>query len=122
MTIKLGGKECEYVILYRDVSVFLKRWNLIYGLAKKQFSKTHGREFNPAADSLPIPNLFYFWVVWKCLKKKGWWPFKRPFRSMRAMINNIERDEFDEIVAFAGREIFKFIGNEEGRQPGNVKQ
>lgn len=120
-TIKIGGQDYDYEVLYNDIPIFMSRWNAIYWLCKREFKKRTGKEYDPTSDSLIIPNQFYFWVCWKCLVKRGWWPFKKPFRSMRQMIKHIRKDEFQKMVTLAGHDILEMRTTED-REAGNEAQ
>ena len=107
--LKIGGIDCELIITYRQWWKFLKVYNRTYYIAKKKADKIK-------ADVV-IPNDFFFWVIWKCLVKKGIWPLKKPFHSMGNMIKKIRKDEYRKIVDFVGNEI---LGNmEEGKDSKN---
>lgn len=125
-TIRIGGKDYDYEVLYKDIPKFLTRWNSIYYLAKREYEKTYDTAYIPDGTENPliIPNQFYFWIMWKCLvKEKGLFGrTKGPFKSMRAMINRIRKDEFQAIVSLAGADILELRMSEEGREPGNLKE
>lgn len=116
--IKIGGIDRAIRVRYVDVAKLLMRWNIIYGLCKKQFLKENGREFIPDKDSIIIPHHFYFWSIWKCLVKRGFWPFRKPYRSMRQMIKDIDKNELNEMVIFVGQKILDLPIDEKG----NVKK
>lgn len=120
-TTTIGGKQYEYEVLYNDLPKFQIRYNSVYYLLKRQFEKQHGVEFdnlNPE-HVLHWPNQLWFWICWKCLVKKGWGPFRKPFRSMAKMAKKIRADEFQALVDLAGRDILKLRVSEEDREPGN---
>jgi hypothetical protein len=119
--VMIDGKEHEYTIFYKDVPKFLVRWNSQYEVCKRDFEKRTGEEFNPEVHQLTIPNEFYFWCCWQVLRKRGRWPFKKPYRSMWHMMKYVRKEEFQGIVSLVGRDILELNMSEEGREPGNVE-
>jgi len=95
--IKVGGKEVEAIVLFKDVEKFLKDFYKI--VRRNRFKKT---------EKLQIPNEFFFDVFWKCLVKDGYLWWKKPFRSKSQMINSIRYDEIENIVSFISKHILKF--------------
>ena len=91
-TIKIGGIERNIRLRYIHIDKILKRWNVACYLARKNFEK---RYLEATSDTerknIPyvVPNEFFFWAIWKCLVKRGFWIWKKPFKSMNAMIKEI---------------------------------
>ncbi len=96
-TIKIGGEEHEIKVRYIHVNGFLKNYNRTNLQARRDFKRLYGRE--PGDDDLvTIPNEYFFRVLWRVLEKKGWWLWKKPFRSYKQMVKNILKDELQDIV------------------------
>lgn len=105
-TIMIGGIEREYEILFHKRIKYLIRWNSQFQVCKNAFKRENGREYEPK-DRMSIPPDFYFWVLWKCLKKKGSLFWKKPFRSRVHMKKHVWEEEFQPIVDFINIEVLK---------------
>ena len=84
-TIKLDGKERQIKIRYVDV----QKISLKYA-SHVNFSKDN--------KSLLVDNKFFIWATWLILVKKGFWIFKKPFKSANQLRKLILKDEFENIV------------------------
>jgi hypothetical protein len=60
------------------------------------------------ATRIIIPDVFYYWAVWKVMVKRGIWPFRSPFRSFRHMRKEIERGEAIAVIQFINEKIFGY--------------
>ncbi len=96
-TIRIGGKDHPCKLTYNDYEIFMKR----YFLLKEHDGrlKEKGKAYNW--------NYYVFWTVWKCLEKKGVWPFRKPFRSIRHMSKSILFEEFNDVSSFMNSKILK---------------
>jgi hypothetical protein len=103
-TISIGGEDREVKLRMIIVSKILVLYNKVFFLSVRDKEKRIGRKLKDS-DSVVIPNYFYFWSIWKILVKKGFWPFRRPFRSRRKMIKEILSDEFVKMVTFIGEKV-----------------
>lgn len=123
-TIRIGGKDYDYEVLYLDIPKFWRVFNNTYMMCMKDFKKRNGFDYEDGKEGhqIILPNKLYFWIIWKCLVKKRFWPLRKPFRSQRQMTKRIRSNEFQEMVDLAGRDILKLKWYEEGRQPGNLKK
>jgi hypothetical protein len=81
-------------------------YNSIYSRAAGDFVRKHKRE-PKGGDSINFPPMFFYYAIWKCLIKRGIWPFKKPFRSLRKMISEIEIDEAGDLINFVGKRMLR---------------
>jgi hypothetical protein len=102
--IKIGGQECSVRVKYKHVFGFFKEFNKILAKFKKK---------DIALKQMVIPNEFFFKVLWKCVDKKGIWPFRKPFRSKKHMADSILYDELAEVIQFVSRFVLDIKGTEE---------
>lgn len=105
--IKIGGKEHEVILKYVTVNIILREWSSLYFRLMTQFEKEHDRKFVPENDSLAIPHYFHFRAIWKCLKKKGFLFWKKPFKNVWHMISELRQDEVEPVITFVGDRILK---------------
>lgn len=118
-TLRIGGKERDIRVKYKDAVKILRCYNQVYRNAKTAFQVKTKRVPTPG-DSLFIPNIFFFWAVWKLLVKLGCWPLRKPFRSLAHMISEIEQDEVMGILTFLGDTILHTdVTDREDRDQGN---
>jgi hypothetical protein len=55
-----------------------------------------------------IPDKYFFNAAWKVLEKRGVWPFRKPFRSERHMIREMDKDEATGAVRMIGEKILGY--------------
>lgn len=65
--------------------------------SEKRWQEAQKREFKPVID-----DRFFFWAYYQLLMKSGFWPFKRPFRSVRHMMRHITYEEATVMIAVIG--------------------
>lgn len=98
-TLTIGGveHEVEFLFIHRKKII---RWFSVYLLmAVREFR--HKNKRDPLdSDPIVVSNDFFFKCTWLILKKRGVWPFRKPFRSRRVMVKNILNHEYQAIVDF----------------------
>jgi hypothetical protein len=60
------------------------------------------------AVKVQIPDGYFFKAAWSVLEKHGVWPFRKPFRSMRHMVGEMEKDEAIGAVQMIGEKILGY--------------
>jgi len=60
-----------------------------------------------------IPKKYFYDAIWKVLVKKYFWPFRKPFRSKRHMVKNMELHEGIQVITFIGQKILGFKTEDE---------
>ena len=117
--IKIGGKEYPIKLRYNDVKKILEHYNkYALPIAKRNFKILNGH-MPEEGDSIIINDIFFFWALWKVLLKKRTWPFRKPFRSLKHLVSNIEIEEATTIVQLIGDRILHTETKREDRNPGN---
>lgn len=61
-----------------------------------------------SAVRVSIPDRYFFEAAWRVLEKRGVWPFRKPFRSMRHMIREMNKDEAAGAVQMIGEKILGY--------------
>lgn len=111
--IRIGGKDVEYRIKMQMAFRIMKKYNAVY-MALSRATKS---------PKVLMPNWFFTWAAWKVLEKRGIWPFRKPFRSLRHMAGEIELQEFKNVITMLGKAVLNTQTAdepEEDREPGKV--
>jgi len=118
--LKIGGVDRVIRLKYVDIPKIQRLWNATIFFAKKNYAK---RLRKAGGEDVPFirPNEFYFWCIWCYLETKGFWFWKKPYRNMKAMIKDINKDEFEKMVPFVGDRILELAPGED-KKPKNEKK
>lgn len=108
-TIKIGGKDYPIKLTYNKFNSYIEKYGVLLEKAKQM--KEQGKNYNW--------NMFLFWTVWEGLEKKGFWPFRKPFRSMAHMIDSVLFEEVDALTVWASN---KILGSGEDRETKNPQK
>ncbi len=60
-----------------------------------------------------IPDTYFFEATWEVLVKRGFWIFRKPFRNMKQMIREIDKDEAVAVINIIGSKILGYNADEE---------
>jgi len=111
-TMVIGGKEVEIIFRYVHYMKFMGVYNRLIEVDRKLQAK--GQRYNF--------DYFVFRCIWKCIPKKGFWPFKKPFRSLRKMIKEVRVNEYKVVTNFFNDRVLNPVNElEEDREQGNLK-
>lgn len=69
-----------------------------------------------AATKSMIPDTYFFEATWDVLVKRGYWIFKKPFKSMKHMIREIDKDEAVAVIHIIGSKILGYDTDEEKKK------
>jgi hypothetical protein len=90
--------------LYNKVENHTRESREAFSRAKKSFQQSEKRwqeakkrEFKPIID-----DRFFFWAYFQLLMKTGFWPFRKPFRSVRHLMRHITYEEATVMIAVIG--------------------
>lgn len=92
--LKIKDKKIEIWVRYYDYNKIF----IVYDRIRRRNERL-GRKV--------MPNWFFYWSVWQVIVKRGFWLWKKPFRSRRHMAKQIGRDEFMDIIHFVGNTILE---------------
>jgi hypothetical protein len=90
---------------------------LVNGAIEKDAHDEKMRELLEAQVSLVekvksnIPNDFFYESTWKLIVHRGFWPFRKPFRSYRQMIKQSEVMELANCIKFIGDKVLGYKTN-----------
>ena len=110
-TLTIGGKEYPVRLRYVDYDRIENLQRHYYRKGIIEFRKTYGRipnldkEKGPV-DKIPFANDFFFITLWILLIKKGRWPFTKPYRSKKAMIEDLDVKDIIGVSEYINKEIF----------------
>jgi hypothetical protein len=99
LTLTIHGEKYQAFFTYGSGMKWRQKWNRYYFILKQDFEKVNKRKFIPDQDVLNISDWFFFRVVWDIIDKKYFWPFRKPFRSMKCMVKQMGQTEGAMIVS-----------------------
>lgn len=97
--VVIGNKQVEIALRYKNVMKYRGRYNALVDIDRKL--RERGKYYNW--------DYFIFWCLWKVVLKKGFWPFRKPFRSLRHMMKEVRWDEFQNLFEFIS---VRVVGNQ----------
>jgi len=94
-TLSIGGIDCEFQVKLADVYIFFSEWNKVI------------TRFNKPGDPAYIAatNRVMSRVVYRCMIKRGIWPFRKPYRSRRHMMQSLLKEEYSAFSNFVALHI-----------------
>ena len=131
-SIMIGGVLHTVKVKQKNLHKFMGAWNKVYiatlTKVRKRVEKTCNLPMRTteeirdriewidirvdeamAEEKLIGSDWLFYWIVWKCLEKKGWWPLKKPFRSLSHMMKETLSEEFLDVVKFVGEKVMQEV-------------
>ena len=106
--IQIGGKQYPVRLKYLTFGKIDIIYQAYIRLAIEDFRIKEGR-IPKKEDKVTIRNEFFFTALWMVLEKKGFWIWKKPFKSKRTMIKELDQDDVPNLSKYVREKIFKQV-------------
>lgn len=107
--------------LYADQYDELKKMHEANAITEEEYQKQYKELVSQESQMITatktmIPDTYFFEATWDVLVKKGFWIFRKPFKSMKHMINEIDKDEAVAVIHIIGSKILGYNQEEDKKK------